>query len=75
MTQKQIDQLSIKERATQSTPLLFEKIRNMGLALTAASAVIIASPVVLPAGVVTVAGYLAVAGSVAAAISQVTVKA
>lgn len=74
MTQKQIDQLSLKQRAKQQTPPFFEKLRNIGLGLTAASAVIIASPVVLPAGVITAAGYLAVAGSVAAAISQVTVK-
>lgn len=74
MTQKQMDQLSIRQRAKQETPPFFEKVRNIGLALTAASAVIIAAPVVLPAGVITAAGYLALAGSVAAAVSQVTVK-
>ncbi len=74
MKQQQIDQLSIQERASQATPKFFQTLRNIGLAMAAASGAILAAPVVLPAAAITVAGYLAVAGSVAAAVSQVTVE-
>ena len=75
MTQKQIDQLSVKERATMPTPKFFKKLRNVGLVLAALSASLLAAPVTLPAIVITVASYMAVAGTVATAVSQVTVEA
>jgi ABC-type xylose transport system permease subunit len=65
--------MNLVERAISPTPMFFQKLRNIGLALAAISAAIIASPVVLPTIVVTVAGYLAVAGTVLSAVSQVTI--
>ncbi|HVY75202.1 MAG TPA: hypothetical protein VG890_10250 [Puia sp.] len=66
--------MNLVERAVSPTPNLFQKLRNIGLALAAISAAIIAAPVALPTIVVTVAGYLAVAGSVLGAVSQITVQ-
>ncbi len=64
----------IFERITSPTPNFFKKIRNIGLALTAISAVVVASPVALPVIMVKVAGYLAVAGGIVGAVSQTAVK-
>ncbi len=61
-------------RAKAPTPKFFKTLRNIGLALAAASAAIITAPVSLPAAVVTAAGYLAVAGGVLSAVSQITVE-
>ena len=74
MTQKQVDNLSLTERAKAPTPKLFRTIRIIGIALATASGVLLAAPIALPAIVTTIAGYLAVAGSVATAVSQVTVE-
>ena len=65
--------MNLLDRVVSPTPTFFQKLRNIGLALAAASAAIIAAPVALPAIVVTVAGYLAVAGTVLSAVSQITV--
>jgi hypothetical protein len=65
--------MTLLERAASPTPTFFQKLRNIGLALAAASAAIIAAPVALPTIVITIAGYLAVAGTVVSAVSQVTV--
>ena len=61
------------QRIQEPTPKFFRKLRNIGLALTAVSGVIVTSPVSLPALVVSVAGYLAVAGGIASAVSQAAV--
>lgn len=61
------------QRIQEPTPKFFRKLRNIGLALTAVSSVIVTAPVSLPALVVSVAGYLAVAGSIASAVSQAAV--
>jgi hypothetical protein len=65
---------SIMQRAAKPTPKFFQKLRNIGLAVTGIAATIIAAPVDLPAEVVKVAGYLAVAGTVLSGTCQVTVK-
>jgi hypothetical protein len=64
----------IIQRAKAPTPKFFRILRNIGLALAAASAAIITAPIALPAAVVTVAGYVAVAAGVLSAVSQVTVE-
>lgn len=74
MTQKQMDHLSITERAKAPTPKLFKTIKTIGLTLVAISGALLAAPVALPAIIITIAGYLAVAGTVATAVSQVTVE-
>lgn len=74
MTQKQIDQLSIVQRAKARTPKFFKILKFIGLSLAALGGSIIAAPVALPAIVTTIAGYVAVAGSVATAVSSVTVE-
>jgi len=66
--------MNILKRAAAPTPKLFKVLRNIGLALAAASAAIIASPVLLPASIITAAGYVAVAGAVISAVSQITVE-
>lgn len=63
----------IVQRIQEPTPKFFRKLRNIGLALTAVSSVIVTAPVSLPALVVSVAGYLAVAGGIASAVSQAAV--
>lgn len=74
MTQVQMDNLSITQRAKAPTPKFFKKIKVIGIALAAASGVLLTAPVALPAIVTTIAGYIATAGLVATAVSQVTVK-
>jgi hypothetical protein len=66
--------MNILKRAAAPTPKLFKVLRNIGLALAAASAAIMASPVLLPASIITAAGYVAVAGAVISAVSQITVE-
>ena len=67
--------MNVFDRLASPTPTFFQKLRNIGLILAAASAAIVAAPVTLPAIVVTVAGYLAVAGTVLGAVSQITIPA
>jgi hypothetical protein len=74
MTQTQIDQLSLTQRAAAPTPKFFRVLRTIGLALAAISVTVLAAPVALPAIVSTIAGYVAVAGTVVTAVSQVTVE-
>jgi hypothetical protein len=74
MTQTQIDQLSLVQRAAAPTPKFFRVLRTIGLALAAIGGTVLAAPVALPAIVSTIAGYLAVAGTVVTAVSQVTVE-
>ncbi len=66
--------MNILQRATTPTPKFFKILRNIGLALAAASGAILASPVMLPTTVIAAAGYVAVAGAVVSAISQITVE-
>lgn len=74
MEQRDIDSLTILERAAMPSPKFFRILKVIGLTLAAASGTLLAAPVTLPAIVVTVASYIAVAGTVATAISQVTVE-
>jgi len=66
--------MKIQERITQPTPTFFRKLRNIGIALAAASGAILAAPIALPAAVISIAGYVAVAGTVATAVSQAVVS-
>jgi len=66
--------MNIIERAKAPTPKFFRILRNIGLALAAAGAVILAAPIGLPAAIVTVGGYLTLGGAVLSAVSQVTVS-
>jgi len=62
--------MGIINRVKAPTPNFFRKLRNMGIAVAAASGVVLTAPVALPAALVKLAGYLAVAGGIASAISQ-----
>ena len=62
--------MGIINRVKAPTPNFFRKLRNMGIAVAAASGVVLTAPVALPAVLVKLAGYLAVAGGIASAISQ-----
>jgi len=76
MTQKQIDNLSIVERAQAKTPKFFKILKIVGLSLAAVAGTIAgAGPAVLPLVVTKIAGYIAVAAAAATAVSQVTVEA
>jgi hypothetical protein len=66
--------MNILKRAQQPTPKFFKTLRNIGLALVAASGALLTAPISLPAAVVSAAGYLAVAGSVLSAVSQMTTE-
>lgn len=61
---------NIVNRMQDKTPKFFRILRNIGVALAAASAAVFASPVTLPTIVTDIAGYLAVAGGVMGAVSQ-----
>lgn len=70
---KSIKDLGIVQRMKSPTPKFFRVLRNIGLALAAASGAVLAAPIALPAAVVTAATYVAVAGGVLTAVSQATV--
>ena len=65
--------MKLQERYTKRTPSFFRRLRNIGIALAAASGAILAAPIALPAAMISIAGYLAVAGTVATAVSQAVV--
>ncbi|MEH6682532.1 MAG: hypothetical protein V7724_18470 [Sediminicola sp.] len=66
--------MNIITRAKRPTSKFFKTLRNIGLALAAASGAILTAPISLPAAVVSAAGYIAVAGSVLSAVSQITTE-
>ncbi|MDG2357139.1 MAG: hypothetical protein P8L21_02535 [Polaribacter sp.] len=66
--------MKLLERLQKKTLRFFRKLRNIGIALAAASAAILAAPIAVPASIISVAGYLAVAGTVATAVSQAVVN-
>jgi hypothetical protein len=66
--------MNIGQRLMAPTPPFFQKIRTIGLVLTAISAAVIGLPVVLPAIITQVAGYVALAGAVMTGVSQATVE-
>jgi hypothetical protein len=74
MKQKQLDNLSVLERAAAPTPKFFQKLKVIGITLAAVSGALLTAPVALPAIITAIAGYLAVAGTVATAVSQVAVE-
>jgi hypothetical protein len=61
---------NVMNRMQRPTPKFFKTLRNIGLAMVAASAAMVESHVALPSIVIDVAGYLAVAGTVMGAVSQ-----
>lgn len=61
---------TISKRLKAQTPPFFKKLRNAGLAIAGAAAVILTAPVSMPAVVISIAGYAAVAGSVLTTVSQ-----
>jgi hypothetical protein len=65
--------MKLIERINAPVPKFFRDLRLIGLAMVAASGVLLAAPVVLPVALVTIAQYMAVAGGVMSAVSQVTV--
>ena len=65
--------MNIFQRANAPTPKFFKTLRNIGIALAAASAAVMTAPVAIPAAIITIAGYVAVAGAVMTALSQITV--
>jgi hypothetical protein len=62
--------MKIIDRLKAKTPEFYRKLRNVGMGLAAAGAVLVAAPIAIPAFLVTIGGYLIVAGSVATAVSQ-----
>ena len=66
--------MKLQERYKKTTPSFFRRLRNIGIALAAASGAILAAPVALPAAIITLATYVAVAGTVATAVSQAVVE-
>lgn len=70
---KTIKDLGIVQRMKAPTPKFFRVLRNIGLALAAASGAVLSAPIALPAAVITAATYVAVAGGVITAVSQATV--
>jgi len=64
---------NIINRMTDKTPKFFRILRNVGVALVAASGALFASPLELPPVITDIAGYIAVAGSVMGAVSQAAV--
>jgi hypothetical protein len=70
---KLVNDLGIIQRMKAPTPKFFRVLRNIGLALAAASGAVLAAPIALPAAVITAATYVAVAGGVLTAVSQATV--
>lgn len=66
--------MNIIQRIMGPTPQFFRILRNAGLVLTAASAVVLTTPAVMPEQLMQVAGYLAMGGSVLSTVSQLTVE-
>ena len=66
--------MKLIQRLKAPTPKFFRVLRNIGLALAAASGALLAAPIALPAGLITLAGYLTVAGSVITTVSQAVVE-
>jgi hypothetical protein len=62
--------MKIIDRLKAKTPTFYRKLRNIGLGLAAAGAVLISAPIAIPAILVTIGGYLIVAGTVVTAVSQ-----
>ena len=65
--------MKLQDRMKKKTPHFFRRLRNIGIALAAASGAILAAPIALSAAIISAAGYLAVAGTVATAVSQAVV--
>lgn len=66
--------LSMLERWKAPTPILFKRLRNIGLILAGVAGAILSSPITLPPLVISVAGYLMVASGVLSSVSQITVE-
>jgi hypothetical protein len=65
--------MNVVERLVAPTPPFFQKVRNVGLILLAASGAVMGLPMAVPVVVMQIAGYLAVIGTVMSGVSQATV--
>ena len=66
--------LSMLERWKAPTPLLFKRLRNIGLILAGIAGAILSSPITLPPLIISVAGYVMVASGVLSSVSQITIE-
>lgn len=66
--------MHIIHRLAAPTPPFFQKVRNIGLVLTAIATAVYGLPVALPAFVSEIAGAIAVAGTVMAGLGQTAIK-
>lgn len=66
--------MEIINRLTAPTPPFFQKVRNLGLLLTALASSVITLPVELPLAIKEIAGAIAVAGTVMAGLGQAAVN-
>lgn len=67
-------QLSMLDRWKAPTPLLFKRLRNIGLILAGVAGAILSAPIVLPPMIISVAGYVMVASGVLSSVSQITIE-
>lgn len=67
-------QLSMLERWKAPTPLLFKRLRNIGLILAGVAGAILSAPITLPPVMISVAGYVMVASGVLSSVSQITIE-
>lgn len=65
--------MKLAQRLTAPTPPFFNKVRNIGLVLTAISGALMGIPAI-PAIIAKIAGYVAVAGTVMTGVSQTAVS-
>lgn len=66
--------MEILNRLSAPTPPFFQKVRNLGLVLTAISSAVFGLPLELPLPVLEITGAVAVAGAVMAGLGQSAVK-
>lgn len=66
--------MDLFERLERPTPHFFQRLRNIGLGLTAIGGAILAGPIALPVLLLQIAEYLIVAGTVASVVSQTVIN-
>ncbi len=66
--------MELIHRLVAPTPPFFQKVRNIGLLLTAIASAVFGLPVALPEFINDIAGGIAIAGTVMASIGQSAVK-
>lgn len=66
--------MELINRLVAPTPPFFQKVRNIGILLTAIASAVFGLPVALPAFISQLVGGVAIAGSVMAGLGQTAVK-